>query len=259
MEAIHRLWDEMADFGADQAQAATRHLKSTLCREVGAWNATWGGAVRLEKGPFHSSTDDPLGGWRVAVTQLLHPIAPRSEEGPFRDILDQWDRREIDPSFLLPMRSVGQFRNYSFRRDLPPEWFDSPFYRSHYASIGVHDAVFVGFPINADAESHFGFYSHQTFRQADIDLLSYALRSLKWFHRQIMLTSGVLIAESPLTPAEHRVLKLLLTEASEKQIAEQIGLAVSTVHQYVVTVFRKYGVNSRAGLMSLWLAQPRQE
>lgn len=253
MEAIHHLWDEMADFGVERSDAAVRHLKSALCCAVGAWNATWAGAVRLGA-DSRCLADDPLQGWRVAITRLLHPIDQRPNEGPFREILDEWDRREIDPSFLLPMRGVGQFRNYSFRRDLPPEWFDSPFYQSHYASMGVHDAVFVAFPLNAYAESHFGFYSRETFSQADIDLLSYALRSLKWFHRQVMLTHGALIAQSPLTPAEQKVLKCLLTEASEKQIAEQIGLATSTVHQYVVTVYRKYGVNSRAGLMSLWLS-----
>ena len=47
---------------------------------------------------------------------------------------------------------------------------------------------------------------------------------------------------------------LLLTEATEKQIAVQLGLAVSTTHQHVVTLFRKFGVRNRAGLMSLWLS-----
>ena len=44
-----------------------------------------------------------------------------------------------------------------------------------------------------------------------------------------------------------------VTDATEKGIARQIGLAESTTHQHVVAIFRKYGVKSRAGLMSLWL------
>jgi len=63
------------------------------------------------------------------------------------------------------------------------------------------------------------------------------------------------MASSPLTPTEHRVLRLLLTGAPEKRIADQLGLAVSTTHQHVVAIFRKFGVRSRAGLMSLWLNQ----
>jgi len=49
------------------------------------------------------------------------------------------------------------------------------------------------------------------------------------------------------------VLNLLLTEAGEKQIAEQLGLAVSTTHSYITGIYRKFGVRGRAGLMSLWL------
>ena len=50
-----------------------------------------------------------------------------------------------------------------------------------------------------------------------------------------------------------RVLNLLLTEAGEKQIAERLGLAVSTTHSYITGIYRKFGVRGRAGLMSLWL------
>jgi PAS domain S-box-containing protein len=56
-----------------------------------------------------------------------------------------------------------------------------------------------------------------------------------------------------LAPYERKVLELLLTDATEKQIAERLGLAVSTTHSYVTAIFRKYGVRGRAGLMSLWL------
>jgi PAS domain S-box-containing protein len=58
---------------------------------------------------------------------------------------------------------------------------------------------------------------------------------------------------SVLAPYERKVLELLLTEATEKQIAEKLGLAASTTHSYITGIFRKYGVRGRAGLMSLWL------
>lgn len=58
---------------------------------------------------------------------------------------------------------------------------------------------------------------------------------------------------SILAPYERKVVELLLTEATEKQIAERLGLAASTTHSYITGIFRKYGVRGRAGLMSLWL------
>jgi DNA-binding CsgD family transcriptional regulator len=251
-EAIHRLWDDLSDFDASQSEQASSRLMRFLCDLVGAGNATWAGAIRMGD----SGDDDPLRGWRVAVIQALHPvIATPPAEGHFRDIMRVWDRREMDPSFLLPMRDVGAFRTYSFRRDLPPEWFETPFYKHHYGSIGAHDGVYVAFPLNEDCESHFGFYSGETIDETKIARLAYALRGIKWFHRRLMLSHGLLSATTPLTPTERRVLQLLLTEASEKHVAHQLGLAVSTTHQHVASIFRKFGVRSRAGLMSLWLRQ----
>lgn len=250
-DTIFQLWDKLADFGADQSAQAVSHLMSFLCDRAGAWNATWAGAIRVGS----KGDDDPLQGWRVGAVQALRPIAPHSDEGHFKDILRIWDRRQIDPSFLLPMRDLGAFRTYSFRRELPESWFRSAFYERHYASVGTFDAVFIAFPLNEDCESHFGFYSHKRFTDAEIELLAYALRAIKWFHRNLMLSRGLLMASSPLTPAELRVLRLLLTGSTEKEIAGFVDMTPPTAHQYVVGIYRKFGVRSRAGLMSLWLSR----
>ena len=252
LEDVHRMWDELADFTAGQTDAAARHLQERLCGMVGAWNSTWGGAICFDTGHRHG--DDPQQGWRVAVTRLLHPFEAPVEQGPFKELQERWNAREMDPSFLLPMRHVGEFRTYGHRRDMPAAWFDGPVYQTFCAPYGTVDSVWVGFPINTHAESHFGFYARHVFSVQQIALLAYALRGIKWFHRQLMLTSGPLVARSPLTPTERKVLGLLLTKASEKQIADQLGLAASTTHQHVVALFRKFGVRSRAGLMSLWLS-----
>ena len=248
-ERIHRLWDELSDFDISKSEPGIVHLMTCLCEIGDAWNATWGGAIRMEA---HSERD-PLGGWRVAAVKALHAVAHKPDEGHFKEILQLWDRREIDPSFVLPMRGVGTFRSYSFRRELPPEWFQSSFYEAYYGSVSTCDAVFVAFPLNQDAESHFGFYSRKVFTDEEIELLNYALRGIKWFHRQIMLTRGLLMASAPLTPTEQRVLQRLLTDASEKGIANELGIAASTAHQHVLSIFRKFGVRERVGLMSLWL------
>ncbi|MEP9378733.1 helix-turn-helix transcriptional regulator [Aquabacter sp. CN5-332] len=249
VETIHRLWDDLSDFDVSQSVAAAAHLMAALCGASNAWNGTWAGAIRLAD----ATCLDPLQGWRVGAVQALHAIEPHPDEGHFKEILRVWDRREIDPSFLLPMRGVGTFRTYSFRRELPAEWFASDFYARHYGSVGTHDAVFVAFPLNDDCESHFGFYSTRTFTDEEIALLAYALRGIKWFHRQLLLGCGLLLASTPLTSTEREVLQLLLTKAPEKEIARNKGIAASTAHQHVTSIFRKFGVRSRAELMSLWL------
>lgn len=257
-DAILRIWDELSDSAASDAKRTVGGLLEALCAISGASNATWAGAVRVgQKGG-----SDPLEGWRVAAMQAPAPAAPSrpvAEEDPerrFRKILKKWDRREIDESFLLPLRGVGTFRTYGFRRDLPAAWFSSPFYRTYYEAVGTHDAVFVAFPLNHDCESHFGFYAATTFPEGAIARLATTLRAVKWFHRRLLLSHGLLVASSPLTPTEREVLGRLLAGGAEKEIALNRGIAASTVHQHVLGIYRKFGVGSRAELMALWLNQP---
>ncbi len=110
--------------------------------------------------------------------------------------------------------------------------------------------------MNEDCESHFGFYGRKEFTDEQIAMFASALRGIKWFHRNLMFSHGLLISSAPLPPAERRVLRLLLTDASEKRIAHELGLAPATVHQYVVSIYRKLGVRSRAALMRIWLKSP---
>ena len=247
MQQIHRLWDELADFDVGQCDAASNRLMTALAERADISNVTWAGAVRLTRGE-RADSDDVMRRWRVAAAQLLLLYIPP----PHRI----WDKPEADPSMDIPLRDLGRFRNYTFRRELPESWFQSPFYRQHYGDHGIVDATFVAFPINEDCESHFGFWARRPLEDETIALVAYALRGIKWFHRRLMLIHGLFLASSPLTPTEHKVTQLLLTDASEKRIAHQLGLAGSTTHQHVVAIYRKFGVRSRAGLMSLWLNRP---
>ena len=70
-----------------------------------------------------------------------------------------------------------------------------------------------------------------------------------------MLSYGLLAADTPLTPSERRVLRLLLTDLSEKEVADRLELGVRTTHHHATTIYRKFGVRGRTGLMALWLGE----
>ena len=123
-----------------------------------------------------------------------------------------------------------------------------PFYHSYYQSCGHRDAVYVAFPVNEDAESYFGLFratGQPPFTAEERDTLAYALRGIKWFHRQLLLSHGLLVASTPLTPVERRVLQSLMTGLAEKEIAAAQGQSYHTTHEYVSAIFRKFGVNNR--------------
>ena len=51
----------------------------------------------------------------------------------------------------------------------------------------------------------------------------------------------------------------LMTGASEKQIASQLGLSPHTTHHYVKTLYRHFGVSSRAEFMAMVQVEPKHE
>ena len=71
---IHALWDELADFGAHETDAALAHALRVLSGLVGAQQAFWLGAVRLGTEP------DALGGWRIRGVQRMNERRPEDDE-----------------------------------------------------------------------------------------------------------------------------------------------------------------------------------
>lgn len=249
-EAIAALWDKLADFHAGDMAAARDHVMAALCGWLKAKNAGWIGGVRTGIEP-----SDPLLGWRIGTVAYLReePVNTKA----VAEMKARWLKREADPLSLHSVRGAGErFRAFSLRGAMTPAWFEAPYYRMFYAGRGVRDAIIVYFPLNADAESVFIFHGDAdrgSFAPEEIALAARALRGIKWFHRQLMLSHGLLVASTPLSLSERKVLQELLSDATEKTIAKRLDLAPSTVHQYAMIIYRKFGVKSRAGLMSLWL------
>ena len=135
-------------------------------------------------------------------------------------------------------------------------FYSGDHYIHHYLGRGITDRLFVVMPVNEDVESYFMFdrlRGQPDFTPQDLEIASYALRSLGWLNRQIHLSYGQLMADAPLTPTERGVLKHMLAGSAEKNIAEAMGQSPHTTHQYVKTLFRKFNVRSRAELTALWL------
>ena len=251
-ERIHLLWDRLADFDASQSDAALMYLLGSLCDIVDAQDAYWLGGVRMSA----SAPDDPVLGWRPRAVRYLHSTA--ANETTYKTASRQLERGVIDPCIVAQVRRAGRFRAHLLRDLVAPDYFATPFYRDLYSTRQIVDTAFVVFPLNADAECYFAFHrkaGYPPFDRGDCDALAYGVRGIKWFHRQVMLNHGLLVAHAPLTPAERKVLQLLLTGASEKKVAADLGNTYTTAHRYVTEIFRKFGVRSRAELTALWLGR----
>lgn len=249
---VHDLWDTLADFDAAQSDAALRYLMQELCALAAGCNVIWLGAVRLHP-PL---PEDPIGGWRVRNVQFLHasPLLDHTATEQVRLL----EAGPVDITTIRNAAGAGAFRAHRLRDLIDDDWFASEYYRLYYWARGHADAVWVASPVSADAESWFGVFRGphaEPFSTADRDVIACALRSLKWFQRQVMLAHGLQIATDALTEAERKVLYRLLTGLSEKAISGAIGRSYYTVHECVTSIFRKFGVNNRAALMALWLGR----
>ena len=261
-DRIHTLWDELADFDASQAEAARNHLLSGICALIDAQNASWIGAVRLAGAKPDGAQagevmpDDPAAGWRPRMIRQLHPSARLGSLT--KEQTELLEAGSVDESIIANVRGAGRFRVHLLSELVSPAWFEGTYYRAFYLGAGTRDTIWAAVPVNADAESYFGFsrgVDRPPFGAAEKATVAAALRGLRWFHRQQMLSEGLGVASVPLTPLEQQVLGGLLQGQGDKQIAAAQNQSEHTTREYVQRILRKYGVSSRTTLMALWLGK----
>lgn len=251
-DEVHELWDQLGDFDAAHAQESLKCLLEALCKLVRAQNAYWFGAVRVA----NANAKDPLSGWRPRCLYYLHPCEQMGDAA--KEKIGDMDRGKANVPSIRNAELAGTFRAKRLADLMPKEWFETDAYLRDFKGIGQGDVIFVGIPVNEDAECYFGIIrdsDHPSFTERERDFAAYILRGLKWFCRQQMLSRGLTVASTPLTATERIVLDELLTSSTEKQIAEKLGRSYHTTHEYVTAIYRKFGVNNRPALMSLWLGR----
>ncbi len=253
-QEVYALWDRLAEFSVGDSDAALTHLLASLGTMLSARNVLWGVLVRLPS----PKRADPLLGWRPRLVRVLDPIPAVAAS-----VQKQYDKLwsdNVDLSQILSMSGDEPFRVRLLFETLPPEWFEGEHYRRHYLDVGFADSISVRIALNDDLRIRlFVFRDAQAprFTAQDGQRLGFVMRALRWFHRQQLLSHGLLIANAALTPAERRVLLALLDGRTEKEIAQTLGQSPNTTHFHVKSIYAKFGVRNRAALTALWLGKLR--
>jgi len=258
LEAAYVLWDELDQLPMDDNQALS-HLARALMRLLKADDIKWLGAVRVMQG--NAARKDPLLGWRLRAT---YNFGTWPDE--YQKRISWWFQRSINAPTEVQMglatkaivAGTGKFQAHRMRDGFIPfeEFRRSEHYKLHYVERGITDRMWISFPVNSNAESMFlidRLQNKRHFTQEDLDFAAFILRGIRWFHRRLLLSQGLLIANTPLSPNACRIVQKLLTGMSEKEIAASMNQSLSTTHSYVKTIYQQFGVNGRAALMSLWL------
>jgi DNA-binding CsgD family transcriptional regulator len=248
-EDVHALWDCLADHEASRIDEALRACLERLAGLTGASNAFWLGAVRDTSAPTNR-----FRGWRVEVVEPLYPCAA------FDDMVHHCRHRlesgQPDRVLSQLIARVGRARVQCWIELTGAVWFESQRYRVGYLQRGVRDLMLGCVPVQDGVEALIGVTrsgNSQQFSVVERQHFAYALRGTKWFHRQLMLSHGIVGTNVRITPTERRIVKRLLGGQPEKLIALQLGLSYHGTHKHVSNIYRKYGISSRSELTALWL------
>jgi DNA-binding NarL/FixJ family response regulator len=70
---------------------------------------------------------------------------------------------------------------------------------------------------------------------------------------QLMDERPALVSGQPLSRRQRQTLELLLSGNAEKQIASHLSISRHTVHVYVKSLYKRFGVCSRGELLARWV------
>lgn len=99
-------------------------------------------------------------------------------------------------------------------------------------------------------------WNDRPFGEREKHLVELMHDQLTWLYRQFDQETGggLPLARRPLSPRLQQTLARLIAGDSEKQVASRLDLSVHTIHDYVKALYRRFGVNSRAELLSRCLS-----
>lgn len=135
------------------------------------------------------------------------------------------------------------------------QWYNSEFVNEVKFKMKIDDAIYSDYPLeDLGVSVAFGINrlrGDKPFVERDRRLLQLLNTHLGWFYRQ--LATQEVKPGTQLTEAARRVLVQLLNGDSEKQIARHVQLSAATVHDHIKTIYRHFGVSSRAELMARFI------
>ncbi|MDI3282953.1 helix-turn-helix transcriptional regulator [Polyangium sp. 15x6] len=199
-----------------------------------------------------TGTPDPLGGWRPR--QVIHHRAPEEHIALSRAYFSQARAYMTDPHTQAVAGTSGSYRAF-LRRELVDDrtWERAPQVAELWPALGIADRLMGAASASPRAEVLVCLDRGRgdgRFRETDRDWLAAIIQRTSWFLRRVVWSHGLMTADALLSPRERELVVRLLGKMSEKQIAAELGLTTGTAHQYIVAIYRKLGIQSRAELMA---------
>ena len=247
---VFRLIGECRELGAD-SHAWQLHLLEGLTRLTGAQVGA-GGEIQLT----------PAGPQPLHVADIGWP----GEEERARFFQYQAEDRlatdELFGRFIEPLQRTGRVTQTRDQLIPSSEWYRSVHFNEYMRISGIDESLIslhVLSHVAPGAVSTVTLYRSPGERAFD----GRVVRLVDLLHRELspligrQLASACEPSATDLAPRARETLGCLLDGDSAKQIARRLKISQETVNQYVKTIYRHFGVNSRAELLALWMRRGR--
>lgn len=241
LRSLMRLIGEAHEIGA--TERAT-HVIAAMTKIVGA--AVGGSVTDCDFVPNGRGAARPtaLYNWDSASLSTLRVMAERGSR--FNPVTRSMMQRCPRPQgAMLTVR----------RRDVVADrdWYGSEFVQDHLATAQLEDALFssrrTALP---SVVQGIGFYREKgdrPFGEAERTLVE-VFHAECWKLMDAPQGDVHATVRAQLAPRERETLDLLLTGLTDKEIAERLAISPFTVNQYNKTIYRRFGVNTRATLIA---------
>jgi DNA-binding CsgD family transcriptional regulator len=246
--AVFRLIGECQELG-DDVNVWLQHLYGGLGRLVGADLVMGGEMGGVPYGPLRT-VGIAEWGWEQGFNRTGWVEALRWFD---RDPL----RQPILRALMENLKRQPSLTTSRQRLLTDRDWYSSEAFDVIHMTVGVDPIMHSFLPIEPDRDVYSGIVinrarGRRNFNEREQRLVAFA-------HADLTPQIGRSLARfdeprpSDLAPRVRAVLRCLLEGDGDKQIAVRLNLSGHTVNQYLKTLYRHFGVCSRAELLACWI------
>ncbi|MDO6745613.1 LuxR C-terminal-related transcriptional regulator [Gilvimarinus sp. 1_MG-2023] len=232
-----------------------------LCRVLNADAVGWLAAFGGRFGRRDDRERELLTDWKV-IDMIFLGMQPAEAQMAKREYLSLSDLLdEVDPLTQWALGTTGCDRVHTMQcsllsRDDVDHWFPEFFLHKN----NIQDRMLGVISLGPNCESYMIIDRNRgsaNFSEADQQRLLSFNALMARLHFWLMLERGLTqCANGVLTPRQRQIVHLLLQGLPEQAIAKQLKLKSTTVHNYIIDLYKLYRVNSRSDLLLKWLNTP---
>lgn len=253
---LEALAHEINSCGATETSKALALYQNYIVQALDAVAVIW---CALYRGPYGKEVWHTIvmNDWKVFDMVFPEGVQVDMEETRAKFYSKARKEGGLGPGILVAMNAVGSTRAHLIEEAIAFEEWKKHWEYTLLLKQGVSDRMSGAYYLSNTSESHVWVdrgIGKPRFNLDEKDELVRIMNRFPKLHRWLMLERGLLEpASRPLSPREKDVLQLLLSPLSEVEIAEKLKLAKGTVHNYIIGIYKTFGVSGRYQLLQLWL------